>query len=88
MIGETAPSLWCSIADTLVLPRERRRGAIINHDGAKLTELQGGVPESAAGLFPVGYRASATEELTPPVSLSSREPPEGLMLIATSMRPR
>ena len=63
MIGETAPSLWCSIADTLVLPRERRRGAIINHDGAKLTELQGGVPESAAGLFPVGYRASATEEL-------------------------
>jgi protein-glucosylgalactosylhydroxylysine glucosidase len=45
------------------LPRDRRRGAIINHDGAKLTESQGGVPESAAGLFPTGYRASAMEEL-------------------------
>jgi hypothetical protein len=28
-----------------------------------LTESQGGVPESAAGLFPIGYRASASEEL-------------------------
>ena len=33
----------------------RRRGAIINHDGARLDEPQGGVPEGAAGLFPVGY---------------------------------
>lgn len=63
MIGETAPPLWRDIADGLVLPRDRRRGAIINHDGAKLTELQGGVPESAAGLFPIGYRASAKEEI-------------------------
>ena len=63
MIGETAPALWRDIADRLVVPRDRRRGAIINHDGAKLTESQGGVPESAAGLFPIGYRASAKEEL-------------------------
>ena len=63
MIGESAPEQWRSIADTLVLPRDRRRGAIVNHDGARLTESQGGVPESAAGLFPLGYRASAKEEL-------------------------
>jgi trehalose/maltose hydrolase-like predicted phosphorylase len=63
MIGETAPVLWRDVADRLVLPKDRRRGAIINHDGAKLTETQGGVPESAAGLFPIGYRASASEEL-------------------------
>jgi protein-glucosylgalactosylhydroxylysine glucosidase len=63
MIGETAPAPWRDIADRLILPRDRRRGAIINHDGAKLTESQGGVPESAAGLFPIGYRASAKEEL-------------------------
>jgi trehalose/maltose hydrolase-like predicted phosphorylase len=63
MIGATAPALWRAIADRLVLPRDRRRSAIINHDGAKLTESQGGVPESAAGLFPIGYRASSKEEL-------------------------
>ena len=62
MIGETAPVLWRDIADRLTLPRDRRRGAIINHDGAKLSESQGGVPESAAGLFPIGYRVSAEEE--------------------------
>jgi protein-glucosylgalactosylhydroxylysine glucosidase len=63
MIGERAPAPWRDIADRLVVPRDRRRGAIINHDGAKLTESQGGVPEGAAGLFPIGYRASAEEEL-------------------------
>ena len=40
----------------LVVPRDRRRGAIINHEGARLSELQGGVPEGAAGLFPLGYQ--------------------------------
>jgi protein-glucosylgalactosylhydroxylysine glucosidase len=63
MIGETAPVLWRDIADRLVVPKDGRRGAIINHDGAKLSESQGGVPESAAGLFPIGYRASAKDEL-------------------------
>lgn len=63
LIGEPAPAVWAEIADGLVLPKDRRRGAIINHDGARLTETQGGVPESAAGLFPVGYRATAEEEL-------------------------
>jgi hypothetical protein len=62
-IGEAAPTLWREIADGLVLPRDRRRGAIINHDGATLREPQGGVPEGAAGLFPVGYRSAAATEL-------------------------
>src|SRR4029077_17798381 len=46
-----------------VMPRDSQRGAIVNHDGAKLTESQGGVPESAAGLFPVGYRAETKVEI-------------------------
>ena len=56
MINEPGPDLWREIADGLVLSRDRRRGAILNHDGATLREPQGGVPEGAAGLFPVGYR--------------------------------
>ena len=59
LIGEDAPTAWLEIADGLVLPRDKRRDAIINHDGARLLEEQGGVPEGAAGLFPVGYRASS-----------------------------
>jgi hypothetical protein len=62
-IGECPPSNWHEIADGLVLPRDTRRGAIINHDGARLDEPQGGVPEGAAGLFPVGYRAPDEIEL-------------------------
>lgn len=61
MIGEDAPAMWRDIADRLVLPRSRRRRAIVNHEGARLSESQGGVPESAAGLFPIGYRTSPAE---------------------------
>ena len=63
LIGEVPPGTWKDIADGLVIPRSRSRRAFINHDGATLRETQGGVPEAAAGLFPVGYRASAKEEL-------------------------
>ncbi len=63
MIGEPAPELWREIAQAMVLPRGRRRPAIINHDGARLSESQGGVPESAAGLFPLGYRTDPETEL-------------------------
>ncbi len=63
LIGEDAPGRWTAIADGLVVPRGSSRIAIINHDGATLREAQGGVPESAAGLFPVGYRAPARQEL-------------------------
>ena len=55
MIDEPSPDIWRDIADGLAVPRDRRRGAILNHDGATLREPQGGVPEGAAGLFPVGY---------------------------------
>lgn len=63
LIGEEAPRRWALIADGLVVPQGSSRAAILNHDGATLREAQGGVPESAAGLFPVGYRASARQEL-------------------------
>jgi hypothetical protein len=63
LIGEEAPRRWALIADGLVVPQGSSRAAILNHDGATLREAQGGVPESAAGLFPVGYRASAPQEL-------------------------
>jgi hypothetical protein len=63
LVGQSAPLDWLEIADGLVVPRDRRRGAIINHDGARLVEEQGGVPEGAAGLFPVGYRTATDVEL-------------------------
>ena len=62
LVGTTAPAEWAEIAEGLVLPRRARGGAIINHDGARLDETQGGVPEAAAGLFPVGYRTSRAVE--------------------------
>jgi hypothetical protein len=61
-IGEEVPALWCEIAPGLVLPRDTSRGTIVNHDGARLDEPQGGVPEGAAGLFPVGYPTSEAIE--------------------------
>ena len=64
-LGEDVPPAWNEIADGMVLPLDSRRGAIVNHDGARLDEEQGGVPEGAAGLFPVGYRlAGAAERAT------------------------
>jgi hypothetical protein len=62
-IGEPAPEIWSRIAAGLRIPRDRRRGAIINHDGARLSEPQGGVPEGAAALFPLGYRLDPETEL-------------------------
>jgi trehalose/maltose hydrolase-like predicted phosphorylase len=63
MIGERAADLWSQIAKGLVVPRDRGRRAIINHDGARLSEAQGGVPEGAAGLFPLGYQTDPRTEL-------------------------
>ena len=62
-IGRDAPAPWREIAADMVIPRDARRGTIINHDAARLTEEQGGVPEAAAGLFPVGYTAAPKVEL-------------------------
>jgi trehalose/maltose hydrolase-like predicted phosphorylase len=61
-LGEDVPPAWNEIADGMVLPLDSRRGAIVNHDGARLDEEQGGVPEGAAGLFPVGYRLAGGAE--------------------------
>jgi protein-glucosylgalactosylhydroxylysine glucosidase len=59
LIGVAPEPAWARIADGLVLPKSARRGgALINHDGARLDETQGGVPESASGLFPIGYPVS------------------------------
>ena len=63
LIGEPVPAAWSAIADGLTLPIGRRRGVILNHDDARLDEVQGGVPEGAAGLFPVGYPVDARTEL-------------------------
>jgi protein-glucosylgalactosylhydroxylysine glucosidase len=45
---------WSAIADGLVVPR-MTRGVLANHDDYRLNEDQGGTPEAAAGLFPIGY---------------------------------
>ena len=63
LIDAPARDIWREIADGLVLSLDRRRGAILNHDGARLGEPQGGVPEGATGLFPVGYRTDPATEL-------------------------
>ena len=54
--GVASPPDGARSPTVLVLPRGRRRGVIVNHDGATPEEEQGGVPEGAAGLFPVGFR--------------------------------
>lgn len=53
-LGFTPDPVWNRIADDLVLPRNPS-GAILNHDGYRADEPQAGVPEAAAGLFPIGY---------------------------------
>jgi trehalose/maltose hydrolase-like predicted phosphorylase len=63
LIGVDAPARWADVAARIVLPRGRRGPVIVNHDGARLDEDQGGVPEAAAGLFPVGYRVAPAREL-------------------------
>jgi hypothetical protein len=39
-----------------VVPRDRRTGAILNHDGFRPDEPLGETPEAAAAFFPLGYR--------------------------------
>jgi hypothetical protein len=63
LLGVEAPASWAETARRVVLPRGRRGSVIVNHDGARLDEDQGGVPEGAAGLFPLGYRARPAREL-------------------------
>jgi trehalose/maltose hydrolase-like predicted phosphorylase len=60
-IGEAAPAVWDAIAERIVIPHARA-GHIVNHDGYRLDRRLGETPESAAGLFPVGYRATPEME--------------------------
>ena len=53
----TPPKDWEHIARALRLP-VHRRGMLLNHDGARLSEPKGATPEGATALFPVGYRTT------------------------------
>ena len=74
LVGEVAPEVWADIARRLVVPTGSR-GMILNHAGATLREPQGGTPEGAAGLFPVGYRPDpAVEEATYRYAVEAQAP--------------
>jgi len=63
-LGIPPHARWSAIADGIVIPKADR-GHLANHDGYRLDEEQGGVPEAAAGIFPIGFRVpSAVEEAT------------------------
>lgn len=55
-LGDDPPEEWEAAADAIVIPRDRRTGAIVNHDGYRLDEPLGETPEAAAAIFPMGYR--------------------------------
>ncbi|HEX3427194.1 MAG TPA: hypothetical protein VHS36_00160 [Candidatus Limnocylindrales bacterium] len=55
-VGEEPPDEWELAADAIVIPRDPRSGAILNHDGYRLDEPLGETPEAAAAFFPLGYR--------------------------------
>ncbi len=55
-LGDQPPDEWEAAADAIVVPRDRRSGAIVNHDGFRLDEPLGETPEAAAAFFPLGYR--------------------------------
>jgi trehalose/maltose hydrolase-like predicted phosphorylase len=61
-LGISPHRRWTAIADGLVVPRASD-GHLANHDGYRLDEVQGGVPEAAAGIFPAGYRVDPDTEL-------------------------
>jgi hypothetical protein len=55
-LGDDPPEDWEAAADSIVIPRDPRTGAIVNHDGYRLDEPLGETPEAAAAFFPTGYR--------------------------------
>jgi len=55
-LGEEPPAEWEAAAAAIVVPRDPRTGAIVNHDGFRLDEPLGETPEAAAAFFPLGYR--------------------------------
>jgi hypothetical protein len=61
-LGEEPPQEWEAAADAILIPRDERTGAIVNHDGFRLDEHLGETPEAAAALFPLGFRAGPEVE--------------------------
>lgn len=55
-LGDDPPEDWEAAADAIVIPRDPRTGAIVNHDGYLPDEPLGETPEAAAAFFPLGYR--------------------------------
>lgn len=55
-LGDDPPAEWEAAADAIVVPRDPRTGAIINHEGFRPDEPLGETPEAAAAFFPLGYR--------------------------------
>ena len=62
LLGTTPDDRWQTIADTLVVPLDRRTSVIRNHDAYRVNEEKGETPEAAAALFPLGYRAGPEVE--------------------------
>ena len=60
-IGLVPPRSWREIAVRLAIP-VARGGWIRNHRRGMLRERQGGAPEAAAGLFPIGYEPDPAVE--------------------------
>jgi hypothetical protein len=64
-LGDDPPDAWEAAAEAIVIPRDGRTGAIVNHDGFRLDEPLGETPEAAAAFFPLGFRdGAATERAT------------------------
>jgi hypothetical protein len=55
-LGDDPPDEWEAAADAIVVPLDRRSGAIVNHDRYRPNESLAETPEAAAAFFPMGYR--------------------------------
>ncbi len=55
-LGDEPPEEWEAAAEAIVVPRDQRSGAIVNHDRYRLGEALAETPEAAAAFFPLGYR--------------------------------
>jgi trehalose/maltose hydrolase-like predicted phosphorylase len=60
-LGYEVPHEWRAMADGLVLP-VNRANVILDHDGFTRREEKAATPAALAGLFPLGYRATADVE--------------------------
>jgi trehalose/maltose hydrolase-like predicted phosphorylase len=54
-LGVGTPDAWERMASEIVLPIDRERGIIVNHDGWHIDEKMGETPEAPAGFFPLEF---------------------------------